>query len=167
MFLEHTKTQQCCEFASWTSWKRSSEKDLIAHTLAELQWTGFPCVFGGNVPGSCMHVRKQAQVWRERSAPCRWARQGTGLQLGSVWSRDRVCLVIWKVFQNMAVLQSGENRFVIEIQLMRFIKLPLCSRSVSTSGFWYFFPVCKPEFDFLVLHFKKRKKKKKKDFESV
>lgn len=70
------------------------------------------------------------------------------------------CVEQIKTYSNMAVLQSGENPLMIEIQLMRFIKLPLSSCSVRNSGFWYFFPVCKPEFDFLVLHFKK-------DFESV
>ena len=60
------------------------------------------------------------------------------------------------MFQNMAVLQSGENHFMVETQLMRFIKLPLSSCSVRNSGFLYLFLVCKPEFDFLVLHFKKK-----------
>lgn len=44
-----------------------------------------------------------------------------------------VCKVLL-VFQTMAVLQSSEYRFMIAIQLVKFIKLPLSSYPVRNSG---------------------------------
>lgn len=60
------------------------------------------------------------------------------------------------MFQNMAVLQSGENHCMVETQLMRFIKLPLSSCSVRNSGFLYLFLVCEPELIFWSCISKKR-----------
>lgn len=40
-----------------------------------------------------------------------------------------------KMFQSVAVLQSSEYRFMIAIQLVKFIKLPLSSYPVRNSGF--------------------------------
>lgn len=71
-----------------------------------------------------------------------------------VWETE-ICSKIWQFCNQVKIT------LLVETQLTRFIKLPLSSCSVRNSGFLYLFLVCKPEFDFLVLHFKK------KDFESV
>lgn len=42
---------------------------------------------------------------------------------------------VLKVFQSMALLQSSADRFMIAIQLVKFINLPLSSYPVRNSGF--------------------------------